>query len=124
MDDIFSGASKADPDVSKRDTSEATDMGVMFAGAGSANPDVSKRDVSKVTDVAGMFRESGIKKLDLGKWKLNSQLLSNPQDARYMLEKRTDCRRKIYVFLILQSGQEKTHIYLILIVLMRRFLML
>ena len=46
---IFYGAIKANPDVSKWDTSNVINMSYMFNQAKNANPDVSRWNTSKVT---------------------------------------------------------------------------
>ena len=73
---MFYAATSANPNVSKWDTSKATDMRWMFRDARLAKPDVSKWNVSNVTDMREIFRSSGIVKLDLSKWKLNWVMLN------------------------------------------------
>ena len=45
---MFCEATNANPDVSKWNTSNVTDMDCMFCEATNANPDVSKWDTSNV----------------------------------------------------------------------------
>ena len=48
---MFYSATKANPNVSKWDTSKVTDMRSMFYGATSANPDVSKLNINLLSHI-------------------------------------------------------------------------
>ena len=65
---MFFRTTKANPNVSKWDTSKVTDMNYMFSEATNANPDVSKWNTSNVTDIESMFELSGVVELDLSNW--------------------------------------------------------
>ena len=71
MELMFSGASKANVDVSKWNISNVTKLNAMFADATSMNPDVSKWNVGKVKEIYKAFLNSGVKNLDLSAWNLS-----------------------------------------------------
>ena len=67
---MFAETTDANPDVSKWDTLNVTNMNSMFVRAKKANPDVSKWNTSKVVDIENMFFSSNVVELDLSNWKL------------------------------------------------------
>ena len=71
MSGMFFRATKANPDVSKWDTSNVINMYGMFWAAKNANPDVSKWNTSKVTNISSIFDSSGAVELDLSNWDIN-----------------------------------------------------
>ena len=71
MGSMFYNAKNANPDVSKWDTSNVTNMNSMFVRAKKANPDVSKWNTSKVVDIENMFFSSNVVELDLSNWNMS-----------------------------------------------------
>ena len=84
LDHMFKNNKKANPDVAKWNISDVIDLQEVFCNAEDAEPDVSRWDVSKVTNMKQIFSGCGIKKVDLSNWKLNSELLSEPENMEKM----------------------------------------
>merc|ERR1712032_995138 len=68
MNELFSGATSFNQDMSEWDVSQVTDMQKLFSGATSFNQDLSKWDVSQVTATYGMFLAATAFNQDLSKW--------------------------------------------------------
>ena len=91
---MFSYAKWVDPDVSKWNTSNVTNMSYMFTGATKANPDVSNWEVSCIEYMSDMFKDSGIRRADLSKWILNEELLGDKVWSKYLF---TGCSKLEYL---------------------------
>ena len=103
---MFFRTTKANPDVSKWNTSNVTDMRWMFGIATSANPDVSKWDTSKVTDMYWMFAETTDANPDVSKWdtsnvtNMNSMFVrakkANPDVSKWNTSKVVDIENMFF----------------------------
>ena len=91
---MFSYAKWVNPDVSKWNTSNVTNMSYMFTGATKANPDVSNWEVSCIEYMSDMFKDSGIRRADLSKWILNEELLGDKVWSKYLF---TGCSKLEYL---------------------------
>ena len=94
MSSMFSYAKWVNPDVSKWNTSNVTNMSYMFTGATKANPDVSNWEVSCIEYMSDMFKDSGIRRADLSKWILNEELLGDKVWSKYLF---TGCSKLEYL---------------------------
>ena len=83
---MFRAARAADPDVSRWDVSNVTNMNEIFRSSNAATADVSNWNVSEVTNMKGMFKNCAAKMLDLSKWKLNQELLNSSDKMKNMFE--------------------------------------
>jgi hypothetical protein len=76
MSGPFLSASNIKPDVSRWDTSKANTFFYFFQLASSANPDVSNWDTANVTTMQFMFNSAPSANPDMSRWVLNTGLTS------------------------------------------------
>ena len=100
---MFAETTDANPDVSKWDTSNVTNMNSMFVRAKKANPDVSKWNTSKVVDIENMFFSSNVVELDLSNWNMskiteNENVFKDTSKLEFLSFKNLAEKQKLTVF--------------------------
>ena len=72
MENMFSGATSFNGDISSWNVSSVTDMEDMFRDAASFNGDISSWDVSQTATMKGMFRDAAAFDSDISSWNVSS----------------------------------------------------
>lgn len=72
MEEMFSGATAFNQDLSPWDVSNVTNMAGVFAGAAAFDQDLSPWDVSNVTNMVGMFGGAAAFDHDLSQWDVSN----------------------------------------------------